>query len=131
MNIFGIGPLELLVVLAVALIFLGPEKLPEMARALGKAVYQFQQMIEPFRAEINRAIEPVEEVQREMKQTLHSVPPAIGVPTTQSAAPPTTLDRAVAASTGEPATDDQMPAESHTIAPPDVPTAEESANDAG
>jgi len=34
---FGIGFTELILILVVALIFVGPEKLPEIARALGKA----------------------------------------------------------------------------------------------
>jgi TatA/E family protein of Tat protein translocase len=34
---FGIGMPELLIILAVALIVIGPKKLPDMARALRKA----------------------------------------------------------------------------------------------
>ena len=34
---FGIGMPELLLILALALIVLGPKKLPELARALGEA----------------------------------------------------------------------------------------------
>ncbi len=89
MNVFGIGPLELLVVLAVALIFLGPDKLPEMARALGKALYQLQHMIEPYRQEIARAMEPVDEVQRDVQQTLRSVPPQAGSTVASSGVTPT------------------------------------------
>ena len=37
-----IGPAELLVVLAVALLFLGPKKLPQLARSLGEAVREFR-----------------------------------------------------------------------------------------
>jgi len=36
MDIFGIGPMELLVVLVLALIVLVPRQLPEAARKLGK-----------------------------------------------------------------------------------------------
>ncbi|MCH6567999.1 MAG: twin-arginine translocase TatA/TatE family subunit, partial [Nitrospinae bacterium] len=39
---FGIGMQELLIVLAVALIILGPKKLPEMARTLGRAFAELQ-----------------------------------------------------------------------------------------
>jgi Tat protein translocase TatB subunit len=38
MSIFGMGPLELGLVAAIALIVFGPEKLPELARQVGKLV---------------------------------------------------------------------------------------------
>ena len=40
----NVGPLELLVVLAVALIVVGPERLPELARSVGRALRQFREM---------------------------------------------------------------------------------------
>ncbi len=42
MDIFGIGPLELVFVLVVALLVLGPSKMVEMSRSLGKYVRDFQ-----------------------------------------------------------------------------------------
>ena len=39
---FGIGMPELLVILVVALVVLGPKRLPEVARALGTAVAEFR-----------------------------------------------------------------------------------------
>ena len=38
MDIFGIGPMELLVILILALIVLGPRQLPEAGRKLGKLI---------------------------------------------------------------------------------------------
>jgi sec-independent protein translocase protein TatB len=40
----NVGPLELLVVLAVALIVVGPERLPELARSVGRALRQFREV---------------------------------------------------------------------------------------
>ena len=39
---FGIGMQELLLILVVALIILGPKKLPEVAKSLGKALNEFK-----------------------------------------------------------------------------------------
>lgn len=40
----NVGPLELIVVLAVALIVVGPERLPELARSVGRALRQLRQV---------------------------------------------------------------------------------------
>ncbi len=42
MTLFGIGPIELLVILVLALIVFGPNKLPEIARSLGKALSELR-----------------------------------------------------------------------------------------
>lgn len=39
---FGIGFPELLVILVIGLVFLGPGKLPELGEALGRAIREFQ-----------------------------------------------------------------------------------------
>jgi sec-independent protein translocase protein TatA len=39
---FQVGPLELVVVLAIALIVLGPKKLPEVGRSLGRGMREFK-----------------------------------------------------------------------------------------
>jgi sec-independent protein translocase protein TatA len=39
---FNIGPIELLLVLVLALIILGPGKLPEVGNALGKTIREFR-----------------------------------------------------------------------------------------
>ena len=39
---FGIGPFELIVVLVIALLVLGPGKLPDVGSALGKSIREFR-----------------------------------------------------------------------------------------
>lgn len=39
---FGIGPMELVVILVLALIIFGPGKLPEVGKAVGKAMSEFK-----------------------------------------------------------------------------------------
>ena len=38
----NIGPMELIIVLVIALIVLGPKKLPEMGRSVGKGMREFK-----------------------------------------------------------------------------------------
>ncbi|HEY8871057.1 MAG TPA: twin-arginine translocase TatA/TatE family subunit [Candidatus Limnocylindrales bacterium] len=39
---FGIGPVELIIVLVIALLVIGPGKLPEVGAALGKSIREFR-----------------------------------------------------------------------------------------
>ena len=39
---FSIGPMELVIVLVIALIVLGPKRLPEAGRAVGKGMREFK-----------------------------------------------------------------------------------------
>ena len=41
----SIGPMELIVVLVIALIVLGPKKLPEVGRSIGKGMREFKDSI--------------------------------------------------------------------------------------
>ncbi len=52
MEIFGIGLPEIMLIMAVALIVFGPERLPEIAREAGKWVRQFRQMTSDATSEI-------------------------------------------------------------------------------
>ena len=59
---FGLQPIHIVIIVAVALIIFGPSKLPEMGRSLGKAITEFrrgtQEMAEGFKDEV---IKPVKE----------------------------------------------------------------------
>jgi sec-independent protein translocase protein TatA len=41
----NVGPLELIVILAIALIVLGPKKLPEVGRSIGKGMREFKESL--------------------------------------------------------------------------------------
>ena len=41
----NVGPMELVLVLAVALIVLGPKKLPEAGRAIGRGMREFKESL--------------------------------------------------------------------------------------
>jgi Tat protein translocase TatB subunit len=61
---FGIGMPELLVILVLALIVLGPKKLPEIARALGKGM-----------AELRRATDELKDEFRQLEHEVEDSPP--------------------------------------------------------
>jgi sec-independent protein translocase protein TatA len=42
---FNVGPLELIIVLAIALIVLGPKKLPEVGRSIGSGMREFKESL--------------------------------------------------------------------------------------
>jgi sec-independent protein translocase protein TatA len=42
---FNLGPGEILLILAIALVVLGPKKLPEAGRSLGKGLREFKESV--------------------------------------------------------------------------------------
>ena len=66
MDFFGMGPLEILVILIVAMIVFGPRRLPEIGASVGKAVREFRkattEMTRDFVSEIEkeRAAQPAQ-----------------------------------------------------------------------
>jgi sec-independent protein translocase protein TatB len=65
---FDIGFSELLVIGVVALVVIGPEKLPRMARTVGHLAGRLQRYVADVKADINREIE-VEEL-RKMRDSM-------------------------------------------------------------
>lgn len=49
---FGIGPQELVVILVIGLLVLGPKRLPEIARSLGKGLAEFRRASSDLRQSI-------------------------------------------------------------------------------
>lgn len=70
---FGIGFPELLLILVIAFIVVGPDKLPHLARALGKGLYEIRRATEEVRTEIEKegrsiSAELKEELNKEAKK---------------------------------------------------------------
>ncbi len=50
---FGIGLPELIIIMVIALIVIGPSKLPDMARALGKGMAEFRKASQEIKESLN------------------------------------------------------------------------------
>jgi TatA/E family protein of Tat protein translocase len=70
MEVFGIGPMELLLVLIVALMVFGPDKLPEIGAKLGKGLRAVRTATHEFSKEIEATRQAVEAPLNEIKQPL-------------------------------------------------------------
>jgi Tat protein translocase TatB subunit len=89
---FGIGTPELLVILVVALIVLGPQRLPEIARALGKAMAELRRATSGLTEELHNARVMLEEEARTSAQKPRAPKPpqpsAAAAPSTDAASDP-------------------------------------------
>ncbi len=55
---FGrLGPVELILILCIALVVFGPSKLPQVGRALGQAIQEFKKGSSEVKKEINSITE--------------------------------------------------------------------------
>src|SRR5579859_2412997 len=57
MNILGMGPLEILLIVVLALIVFGPAKLPEIMGQVGKVIADFRRATSELSDEFNRTIQ--------------------------------------------------------------------------
>lgn len=56
MNFLGMGPMELMVILVLALVVFGPGKLPEIAGQVGRVVRDFRRTTSDLSSEFNRTL---------------------------------------------------------------------------
>jgi sec-independent protein translocase protein TatB len=73
---FGLGMGELVVILIVALIFLGPNKLPEAAKAIGKGIRELRRHTNDFQQTIEQD-EELGGTVKEIKSALRGEPPPL------------------------------------------------------
>lgn len=53
-----IGPLEIMAIAVVALVVFGPQRLPEIARNIGKAVNEMRRITNDMRSELREGMSP-------------------------------------------------------------------------
>ncbi len=66
---FDIGPGELLLILVIALLLFGPQKLPELGKSLGRAMREFKRATQELQDTIEREVDDI-------KRTATVEPPA-------------------------------------------------------
>jgi Tat protein translocase TatB subunit len=108
--VFGIGMTELLVILVIGLLVLGPKRLPDLARSLGRGLAEFRRASTEMRKEFldvaeEVRIDPLGDDAPEKKPDAPAVPPALAgsepAPQREGAASPSGEPEAPAERTAE------------------------------
>ena len=74
---FGMGMPEILLILAIALIVLGPKKLPEIAKSLGRGIAEFKRATQELKDnldaddDLKEARETIREAKKDLEETVH------------------------------------------------------------
>ncbi len=71
---FNVGPAEVLLILVVALLVLGPKKLPEAARQMGKAMAEFRRVTSGLQQEVRGVLDEHFEEPRTVDHTEYHGP---------------------------------------------------------
>jgi Tat protein translocase TatB subunit len=85
---FGVGMPELIVILVVALVVLGPKRLPEVARTLGKALAEFRRQTADVMEEFQVQTLLDDEPKQSAKPATAPASPAAAAPAPSPAAAP-------------------------------------------
>jgi sec-independent protein translocase protein TatB len=85
MEIFNIGAGELLFIMLLALLVLGPRRIPEVARTLGRAVRELRAISDEFTRALTREVEAAERAERVQQAARQALPSA--EPSSASAGP--------------------------------------------
>jgi sec-independent protein translocase protein TatB len=66
---FGIGLPEMIVIMAVALIVVGPDKLPELARSLAKGIGELKKTMNQVKENLTEETKVISSVQEDLQKT--------------------------------------------------------------
>lgn len=74
----NVGPAEILVILVVALLVFGPDKLPEIGRQIGRATREFRRFQTSMRDEVRDVLDPPRAAEAEADDAADTPgPPAV------------------------------------------------------
>jgi sec-independent protein translocase protein TatB len=136
---FGIGFPELILILALALIVVGPDKLPDLARSLAKTIVDLKKTAEGLKNSIEIEDNPLSEIKPTLEDAAKNFKETLLEEKTNTWKTPEDLDKLYSANIGAdktPETGDQPPAEQdpsaatqeyqrdHHLPPGDTPSAE-------
>ena len=70
---FGIGLPELILILALALIVVGPDKLPDLARSVAKGILELKKTANTLKESLNENGNPLDEVKPELEEAAKAI----------------------------------------------------------
>ncbi len=69
---FGLGGMEILIILVIAFMLFGPKELPEMGKQLGKAIKGFKETTDDLRQTVEPEINMITQELKSVEQDLES-----------------------------------------------------------
>lgn len=77
---FGLGMPEVLLLMAIALMVIGPKKLPDLAKTLGRAMGEFKKAAQDFKQSIDMedAVKKFEEPAKSVRETINEINDPLG-----------------------------------------------------
>ena len=69
---FGLGAMEILVILVIAFLLFGPKELPEIGRQVGKAVKGFKETADDLRQSVEPEINMIQSEMKMVEQDIES-----------------------------------------------------------
>jgi len=80
---FGIGLPELIIIMVIALIVIGPSKLPDLAKALGKGMAEFKKATQEIKNSLDMD-EDIQEVKKDLVDSISGLDEPIDLPESDS-----------------------------------------------
>lgn len=77
---FGIGMPEMIIILVIALIVIGPHKLPELAKSLGKGLAEFKKATDDFQKNVQEEARKSDEKDAAPPQVATAAAPHVETP---------------------------------------------------